>query len=478
MNLMAWSDHFVTGIDAIDAQHRALVDMINEAAPQLATGGEEAMRTLGPLLDKLTHYAATHFKFEERLMQELHLEPAYYAQHVQTHAAFVEEVVQMRQQFESDADLSGSDLLHFLTSWLTFHILSEDKRMAHQIVAVRQGATPENAYAALDAPEGAPQAVYTAALIDLFGLLTQRNRTLADANAQILLAKQDLELRVQERTQDLRETITQLERTQQQLLQSEKMAAVGQLAAGVAHEINNPLGFVNSNMATLSQYIAQLFKLIGAYEKVVAAAPPSVVSTLQSVRNEVDMDYLREDVPALLKESKEGLARVKRIVSDLRDFSHEDDAGWGSSNIEDALEYALNMAANEIKYKADVVKEFGAVGSIVCKVQQLHQVFINLLVNAANAITGRGVITVRAGALADPGDDRVWIEISDTGVGMTEEIRKRIFEPFFTTKPVGKGTGLGLSISWEIIQRHHGTIAAQSTPGVGSTFRIELPARQ
>lgn len=474
MNLMAWSEHFVTGIDTVDAQHRALVDMINEAAPLLATGGDVAKQTVGPLLDKLVRYAATHFKYEERLMQELQLESSYCAQHLQTHTAFVDEVLQMRQQYESGADLSGTDLLHFLTSWLTFHILSEDKRMARQILAVRAGDSPAHAYTTLDAPEGAPQAVYTAALIDLFGLLTQRNRTLADANAEILAAKRDLELRVQERTRDLSASIAQLERTQQQLLQSEKMAAVGQLAAGVAHEINNPIGFVNSNMAALSKYIAQMFKLIEAYENALKAAPPAVLSKLQAVQAEVDMAYLREDVPALLLESKDGLARVKRIVSNLRDYSHVDDARWSPANINAALEYALTMVDNELKYKADVVRELADLPPVVCNVQQLQQVFVNLLVNAAHAIPTHGTVTVRTGTNAN----HVWIEISDTGAGMSEEVRKRIFEPFFTTRAVGKGTGLGLSVSWEIIQSHQGSIEVTSTPQVGSTFRITLPMQR
>jgi len=496
MNLMTWSDHFVSGIDPVDAQHRALIDMINTAAPHLASGGDDARQQVGPLLDKLINYAATHFKFEESLMQQVHVAPDYFAQHCRTHEIFVEEVLQMRQQYESGGNLSGNELLHFLTSWLTFHILSEDKRMARQVLAIQTGSTPDLAYAELDAPEGAPQAVYTAALVDLFSLLTERNRTLTLANEQVRHAKQALEAvnslleaRVEERThalaaanaelqgerQTLVETIGRLEQTQGQLLQSEKMAAVGQLAAGVAHEINNPIGFVSSNLGSLSTYVSHMFELISAYEQSSPGLPPAQRTAIEEVRKRLEIDYLREDVPALLTESKEGLARVKRIVNDLRDFSHVDADHWAPADINQALESSLNVASNELKYKAEVVKQLAPLPPIACIVSQLSQVFLNLLVNAAHAIQTQGKITLRTGTGADK---TVWIEVSDTGCGMSEDIQKRIFEPFYTTKPVGKGTGLGLSISWEIVKRHHGTIEVQSTPGQGSTFRITLPQEQ
>ena len=210
MNLMAWSDHFVSGIDAVDVQHKALVEMINAAAPHLASGGEEAQHTVGPLLDKLVRYAASHFKFEEDMMQSAQLLPAYFSQHLHTHQTFVDEVIQMRAQYEKGESLSGNDLLHFLTSWLTFHILSEDKHMAQQNLAVRSGQSAEQAFAALDTSKGAPPAVYNAALVDLFSLLTARNHTLTAANEPVRDAKRalqvdnsQLESRVDERTREL-----------------------------------------------------------------------------------------------------------------------------------------------------------------------------------------------------------------------------------------------------------------------------------
>lgn len=495
MNLMAWSAHFVTGIDAVDVQHKALVEMINAAAPHLASGGEEAHRTVGPLLDKLVNYAASHFQYEENLMQKAGVLPAYFAQHQHSHQTFVDEVIQMRAQYEKGESLSGHDLLHFLTSWLTFHILSEDKHMAVQVLALRKGETAAQAFEALDTSKGAPQAVYNAALVDLFSLLTARNRTLTDANTQVRDAQRALELanslletRVHERTRELATansalegerqalvaSIARLQQTQARLLQSEKMAAVGQLAAGVAHEINNPVGFVSSNLGSLAGYVEHMLTLLAAYEKTRLLMPAALRASIENLPAHAELDYIRADAPELLRECKEGLARVKRIVNDLRDFSRVDSADWNSADLHAVLDSALQVAGNELKYKAEVIREFATLPPVLCNAAQLGQVFVNLLVNAAQAIEGHGTITVRTGLAPEA----VWIEIADSGMGMSAETQKRIFEPFYTTKPVGQGTGLGLSISWDIVKRHGGSLEVQSSPGQGSRFRITLPTTQ
>jgi hemerythrin-like metal-binding protein len=492
MNLMTWSAHFVTGIDAVDTQHMALVEMINAAAPHLASGGEDAHQAVGPLLDKLMRYAAGHFKFEEDLMQQAQVLPAYFARHQNTHQTFVDEVIQMRAQYDKGESLSGNDLLHFLTSWLTFHILSEDKHMAVQILAIRKGDTAAQAFDSLDTSKGAPQAVYNAALVDLFSLLTARNRTLTEANAQVRdaqraleAANRSLETRVLERTHELAQannaleserqalvdSIAQLQQTQARLLQSQKMAAVGQLAAGVAHEINNPIGFVNSNLGSLTGYVDHMLTLLAAYEKTLVRMPPVLRASIESLPAHAELNYIREDAPDLLRECKEGLARVKRIVSDLRDFSREDTSDWIRVDIQAVLEGALQVVWNELKYKAEVVKEFAQLPTVLCSATQLGQVFVNLLVNAAQAIDGRGTITLRTGRT----QDAIWISVTDTGAGMSAETQKRIFEPFYTTKPVGQGTGLGLSISWDIVERHSGSLEVQSSLGHGTSFRITLP---
>jgi hemerythrin-like metal-binding protein len=494
MNLMAWSDHFVTGIDTVDQQHRMLVNMINAAAPHLVSGDDEAQREVGPLLDKLIQYAASHFKHEEMLMEQVHIEPAYLAQHVNSHLAFVDEVLRMRSQFDRGEHLSGSDLLHFLTSWLTFHILSEDKQMSRQVLAIRGGTSAARAYEALDAPASAPQAVYNAALIDLFALLTTRNRNLSAANEEIRQGKtkleqlnQALELRVSQRTQELAtsntelrterlalvESLAQLKRTQEQLLQSEKMAAVGQLAAGVAHEINNPIGFVSSNLGSLSGYVNQLLAFIHACETLSAALPPALGNALRQQAADMDLPFIRQDITELLRESRAGLERVTRIVNDLHAYATADDAVWESTDLLEALENALKVVDIELQNKAVICRELAPIPPLICIPAQMGHVFVNLLRNAAQAIAAHGTITLRSGQHATA----LWIDIADTGCGMDEDTQRRIFEPFFTTHAVGKGTGLGLTMAWDIIQRHGGSLDVKSAPGQGTTFHIELPLR-
>ena len=308
--------------------------------------------------------------------------------------------------------------------------------------------------------------------------VTERHR----AQEALLQNQEQLEAQVTARTKELSEINQQLEaerqelthllskvdEAQQQLLQSEKMAAIGQLAAGVAHEINNPVGFVNSNLGTLKTYTQQLLQVIDAYEH------GDAVNIAQQ-RKMADIEFLREDLPALLAESRDGLERVTRIVQDLKDFSRVDQAEQQRADLNAAMQSTLNVVRNELKYKADVILQLGEIPEIDCVPAQVNQVFMNLLVNAAQAIPERGTITVRSGVACD----HVWFEIEDTGSGMSEETRKRIFEPFFTTKAVGKGTGLGLSISYDIIvKKHKGRMDVRSEPGKGSCFRLWLPVSQ
>lgn len=271
----------------------------------------------------------------------------------------------------------------------------------------------------------------------------------------------------------LTELNKKLEEAQNQLLQSEKMAAIGQLAAGVAHEINNPVGYVTSNVAALDGYINGLLQVLTAYEACEASLPgeSTEVKTLQQVKKTVDMTYLRKDLSDLLSESKEGLGRVKKIVQDLKDFSHIDESEWQYADLHKGLDSTLNVVNNEIKYKADVIKNYSDIPQVKCLPSQINQVFMNLLVNAAQAIAEHGTITITTGV----GNGGVWVEIEDNGSGIPEEKINRIFEPFFTTKPVGTGTGLGLSLSYNIIQKHKGLISVESTVGKGTKFHVWLP---
>ena len=288
--------------------------------------------------------------------------------------------------------------------------------------------------------------------------------------------RDQLEQLVEQRTVELRDSNRKLEEAHNHLLQSEKMASIGQLAAGVAHEINNPIGFVNSNLGSLEAYVKSLLQIIDAYEsrEDTFAGSPQAQQEIKAIKEEADLAFLREDVFTLLQESQDGMRRVKKIVQDLKDFSHAGVAEWQFADLHAGIDSTLNIVNNEIKYKAKVIKKYGTLPAVECLPLELNQVFMNMLVNAAHAIEGHGQITICTGTEGD----EVWIDIGDTGAGISPENMKRIFDPFFTTKPVGKGTGLGLSLSYSIMQKHRGRIEVESTLGQGTHFRIYLPVRQ
>jgi signal transduction histidine kinase len=305
-----------------------------------------------------------------------------------------------------------------------------------------------------------------------FAELQQLNEemvSLAMSNAQ-------LQADQQRRLDELQQLNQQLEETQSHLMQSEKMASIGQLAAGVAHEINNPIGYVYSNLGTLEKYVQDTFGMLDLYEQAeVSITDPDVRARLKVSKDKLDIAFLKEDLRALMEESKDGITRVKKIVQNLKDFSHVDASDeWHLSDLHQGLDSTINIVNNEIKYKADVVRDYGDLPEVECLSSQLNQVFMNLLVNAAHAIEERGTITIRSGCEGN----EVWITVTDTGKGIEPAHLKKIFDPFFTTKPIGKGTGLGLSLSYGIMQKHHGRIEVQSEPGKGTTFRVSLPVRQ
>jgi two-component system, NtrC family, sensor kinase len=267
-----------------------------------------------------------------------------------------------------------------------------------------------------------------------------------------------------------------------QLFQSEKMASIGQLAAGVAHEINNPTGFVSSNLKTLTDYQNDLNNLIKHYRKLISdlketnrenlsSSIQKQIEQIGSLEEEADIDFILEDIMDLISDCKEGSARIKKIVIDLKDFAHPGEDKIQSADINDGIETTLNVVWNEIKYKATVNKELGKLPAVKCYPQQLNQVFMNLFVNAAQAMEKQGEISIST--RADNGF--VEIKIGDTGSGIDKENLARIFDPFFTTKDVGKGTGLGLNVAYNIIKKHKGTIDVKSQMGKGTVFKIRLP---
>lgn len=276
----------------------------------------------------------------------------------------------------------------------------------------------------------------------------------------------------QQVTSELDAAYQQLKATQSQILQQEKMASVGQLAAGVAHEINNPMGFITSNLSSLKRYQDKLATYIEQLEGwLQGEGSEEILAQLKEFKKKQKIAYVLEDINDLIEESNEGAVRVRDIVQNLKSFSRVDQTEFTLADINECLESTLAIAMNEIKYKATVEKDFAELPQLPCYPQQLNQVFLNILVNAAQAIEEQGEIKITTRSEAD----KVVIAISDNGPGIPDEIKERIFEPFFTTKEVGKGTGLGMSISFDIIKEHQGQIRIESEQGQGTTFIIELP---
>jgi len=289
-------------------------------------------------------------------------------------------------------------------------------------------------------------------------------------------SKETLEQRVQERSRELSEMHSQM-------VMQEKMASVGQLAAGIAHELNNPINFVHTNFATLTENFTDLADILASYRKLTNDMEPRSysspeLSAIQEKESSLQIDYILEDIPALFHESENGFKRIARIIQSMRDFSHVNYTGnLTYFNINKGIEDTLVIAGNVYKYHAEVRKELGELPDILCLPEQLNQVFLNLIVNSAQAIeaqqeSGKGLITIRTWHEKQ----HICCEIADNGPGIPGDICSRIFEPFFTTKEPGKGTGLGLSISYDIIvYKHKGEMSVDCPETGGTVFTLRIP---
>lgn len=287
--------------------------------------------------------------------------------------------------------------------------------------------------------------------------LQRRHAALMESEARYKALAENLEERV-------REQVNTIESAHLQLYQAEKLASVGQLAAGVAHEINNPIGFIRSNLGTAQSYVQKFQSLAGQVKSGGNAA-------LADAWQAADLDFVLEDFLSLLRESMDGADRVARIVSDLKGFSNVDQAEEEIVDLNDCIRSACNVAANQVNSRADLKLTLDKLPPLRCKAGHLSQVFLNLLLNAAHAMKERGEIRIQSGIE----NGQIVIRFSDSGCGIPPEILPRIFDPFFTTRDVGSGTGLGLTVSRDIIVAHGGSIEVDSKLNVGTTFTIHLP---
>ena len=283
-----------------------------------------------------------------------------------------------------------------------------------------------------------------------------------------------LEIQVQDRTKELKAAYAELQSTQAMMVHSEKMKSLGELVAGIMHEINNPINFIYGNMTHLSNYSNDLIQVIDEYTKYAESLKPEEREAVQSLLKEIDYDFLKTDLPDLIKSCKEGADRAKNIIQDLKSFSRMEEAAISDVDIPHEIDMTLNILHNKIKNKAEIHKEYM---DVLPKIEafggQLNQVFMNILDNAVGAIKETGDIWIRINP--DEAHKNLIVEIEDNGAGMDTETVNKVFNPFFTTKPVGQGTGLGLSITYKIIKNHQGDIKCESELGKGTKFIITLP---
>ncbi len=306
-------------------------------------------------------------------------------------------------------------------------------------------------------------------LVETNNQLAKRNQELADLN-------NTLEQKVKDRTASLTQALEDLGLTQKQLLESEKFAAIGQLASGFAHEINNPIGYINSNLQTLQKYlihyrnlvtiINHLEEALNSKNQVEAARQ---VNSWTKAREEANFEFINSDIGNLINESQAGVEKIRKIVMDIHDFAKPDKGEVETIHMESLVESVLNIIANQIKYKAIVTKNYQNVPRVKCNPQKIAQVFVNLLMNAVQSIANKGEINI---AISQD-EQYVRIAIKDDGVGITPENFSKIFDPFFTTK--GSAAGLGLSASYDIVRKHNGRLTVDSQVGMGSTFTVCLP---
>jgi signal transduction histidine kinase len=329
-------------------------------------------------------------------------------------------------------------------------------------------------------------------LDELSEVLTGENRAVL---AKVIEFVEKLEQSNAELVEKAQENQQELERLKSNMLQMEKMAMLGQMVSGIAHEINNPINFIYGNLPYVEEHVGDLFEVLETYDE----AYPEKVEDVETILEDIDLEYIQDDLPRIVKSLKNGSERIRDLVINLRNFYRRDEATMKPGNLHEGIESTLILLNNRYKQDIEVTKEFGKIPEVECHVNQMNQVFMNLISNAIDCLLAQkeaekeaesesaakevikpsGKKRTIAIATKCLDSNRVAISITDNGPGMPDEVKNRVFEPFFTTKEIGLGTGLGLSISREIVEKtHHGSLSCVSTVGAGSTFTIELPIAQ
>lgn len=303
--------------------------------------------------------------------------------------------------------------------------------------------------------------------------LNQLVQWVGEYTSELELARQTLEQRVEERTQELKEALQNLQLTQAQLIQTEKMSSLGLLVSGVAHEINNPINFISGNLVYAKEYTQTLLQLLDIYQQ----RHPNLMTKTHDKAEDVDLDFIRSDLPKLLSSMKVGTDRIQNIVLSLRNFSRLEESEKKTVDIHEGIENTLLILNHQLKQGIDVIKKYNNLPLVACYPAQLNQVFMNILTNAIDALLAEEDLSVRQIVIqtAKVTHNQIQIRIWNNGPEVTPEIKDKLFDPFFTTKPVGRGTGLGLTICYQIIEKHNGKIEVISEPGRGTEFAIALP---
>lgn len=379
---------------------------------------------------------------------------------------FVNKILLYQNDIYSQLVIFQDSLQRLVLAFLTFGLIASyylTKIIINPLLELVKG-TKELSEGRLDHRFKSTKYLEVNKLVDTYNQMAENLQTLYT----------ELDNKVKERTNELENANEELKSAQSMMVHSEKMRSLGQLVAGITHEINNPINFIHGNMIHLKNYSVALLEIINLYESFETNLSEEQQKQIKELKEKVELDFIAEDLPMLINSCHEGTERTKNIILDLKNFSRLDEMVVNNINLPKEIETTLNILYNKIKGKIEIVKEYDEnLPTVEGFGGQLNQVFMNILDNSCYAIKDTGTIYIRL----QKNENDVIIEFEDTGSGMNKEQQEKIFEPFFTTKPVGEGTGLGMSISYKVIQQHKGSISVESTEGKGTKFRIKLPIK-